>query len=47
MVFEIQEFLRLIEEKKTDHPYLTYSLDTIRVIDEARRQNGVLFPGEN
>lgn len=43
MVFEIREFLRLIEEKEINHKYLQYSLDTIRVIDEVRRQNQILF----
>lgn len=46
MIFEIQEFLKLIEQKQVDHKYLQYSLDTIRVIDEARRQTNIQFPGE-
>ena len=37
MVFEVREFVRLIEAKEVEHKYLKYSLDTIRVIDEARR----------
>ena len=43
MVFEIREFLRLIEEKEINNKYLQYSLDTIRVIDEVRRQNQIVF----
>ena len=43
MIYEIQEFLSLIRNGETDHKYLQYSLDTIRVIDEVRRQTGILF----
>lgn len=43
MIYEIQEFLKLIENKEVKHPYLRYSLDTIRVIDEVRRQTGIHF----
>lgn len=43
MIYEVQEFLRLIREKETEHKYLRYSLDTIRVIDEVRRQTGIRF----
>ncbi len=43
MIFEIQEFLKLIEKKEVDHKYLKYSLDTIRVLDEVRRQTGIRF----
>ena len=38
MIYEIQEFIKLINENNIDHKYLPYSLDTIRVIDEVRRQ---------
>lgn len=38
MIYEIQEFIKLINENNIDHKYLQYSLDTIRVIDEIRRQ---------
>lgn len=43
MIFEIQEFLKLIEKKEVDHKYLKYSLGTIRVLDEVRRQTGIRF----
>lgn len=46
MIYEIQEFIRLIENNDINHKYLQYSLDTIRVIDEVRRQSGIVFPGE-
>ncbi len=47
MVFEVKEFIRLIREKEVNHKYLQYSLDTIRVIDEARRQNGIVFQADS
>lgn len=46
MIFEIQEFLKLVEQKQVDHKYLQYSLDTIRVVDEVRRQTNIQFPEE-
>lgn len=47
MVYEVQEFVRLAEEKCMDHPYKKYSLDTLHVIDEARRQNGIVFQADS
>lgn len=46
MIFELKEFMHLIDTKSVEHKYLQYSLDTIRVIDEARRQNGIIFPAD-
>lgn len=46
MVCELEKFAELVENRNTDHKYLQYSLDTIRIIDEVRRQNGIKFPGE-
>lgn len=43
MIFEIQKFMELVKNKDYNHKYLTYSLDTIRIIDEARRQNNITF----
>ena len=43
MIFESQEFLKLVEKKEADHKYLKHSLDTIRVLDEVRRQTGIRF----
>ncbi|MGC4018732.1 MAG: Gfo/Idh/MocA family oxidoreductase [Muricomes sp.] len=43
MIYEIEAFAGLIKEKCVEHSYRTYSLDTARVIDEARRQNGIVF----
>lgn len=46
MVYEVREFIRLIAENEIAHRYLQYSLDTIRVMDEARRQNGIVFEAD-
>lgn len=43
MIFEIQEFLKLVENDEVNHKYLKYSLDTIRVLDEVKRQIGIRF----
>lgn len=40
IVYELREFIRLIETNDVEHKYLQYSLDTIKVLDEARRQTG-------
>ena len=33
MIYEIKKFISLVENNETDHKYLSYSLDTIRIID--------------
>lgn len=43
MIYELKEFIRLIEAGEVNHKYLQYSLDTIKVIDEARRQTSLHF----
>lgn len=47
MVYELREFARLADEKCIGHPYKKYSLDTARVVDEARRQNGIVFQADS
>ncbi|WP_246597420.1 Gfo/Idh/MocA family protein [Faecalicatena faecalis] len=47
MVYEVQEFARLVRENRVEHPYKKYSLDTLRVTDEARRQNGIVFQADS
>lgn len=46
MEFELREFARLIQEKQVDHSYIQYSMDTAKVVDEARRQNGIVFQAD-
>ena len=43
MIFEIQEFLKLVEMNEVNHKYLKYSLHTIRVLDEIKQQAGIRF----
>lgn len=43
MVYEIMEFIRLIKNKEVNHKYLQYSLDSIRILDEVRRQSEIEF----
>ena len=38
MIYEIQKFYELIEEKCVEHPYLDISLNTIRIIDKVMQQ---------
>jgi len=46
MVHEIREFAKLIRNHEIEHRHLLYSEHTMKVIDEARRQNGVVFPAD-
>ena len=46
MVYELRKLLELIENHQYNHPYLTHSLNAIRVMDEARRQNGIVFDAD-
>lgn len=47
MVFEVRKFAQLVKENRVEHPYLTYSLDTIRVVDAVRKQNGIVFDADS
>lgn len=47
MVFEVEKFAQLVQENCVEHPYKKYSLDTLRVTDEARRQNGIVFQADS
>ena len=47
MVYEVREFVRLAQENCSGHPYRNYSLDTLCVTDEARRQNGIVFHADS
>lgn len=47
MAGEIKEWVRLIREGSADHPHNQYSLMTLRVMDEARRQMGIVFPADS
>lgn len=43
MIFEIQKFCELIADSRINHEYLNYSLDTVKIIDEVRRQCHISF----
>lgn len=47
MVYEAQEFVKLVDKTCIAHPYSKYSLDTLRVVDEVRRQNGIVFQADS
>ena len=46
MKFELEKMVELVREKQIHHPYLDYSLQTLTIIGEARRQNGIVFPAD-
>ena len=46
MHYEIQEFVRLIENEEIEHPYLEYSRMEMQIMDEVRRQQGIVFPAD-
>ena len=46
LIYEILEFQKLVEEQRVEHPYLEGTKHTIRVMDEARKQMGIVFPAD-
>ena len=46
MVYEVREFLRLIEEKDYNHKYLENSRLEMELMDEVRRQQRIVFPAD-
>ena len=44
MVFEVRDFVDIIQGKKSVAPYHKMTRDTLCVIDEIRLQNGIVFP---
>ena len=46
MHYEIQEFVRLIENEEIEHPYLEYSRMEMQIMDEVRRQQEIVFPAD-
>lgn len=47
MVYEVGQFLKLIHEKCIEHVYCVYSQNTAKVVDEARKQNGIVFHADS
>ncbi|MDD5969159.1 MAG: Gfo/Idh/MocA family protein [Candidatus Fimousia sp.] len=46
MYYEVEEFIRLLQEKKDAKAHNQYSLWELEVMDEARRQMGIVFPAD-
>ena len=46
MLYEAEEFARLVENNEVDHPALEVSRITAKVQTEIRRQTGVVFPAD-
>jgi scyllo-inositol 2-dehydrogenase (NADP+) len=46
MYYEIEEFIKLIETKKSADIHNQYSIMELEVMDEARRQMGIKFPAD-
>ena len=46
MHYEVREFIRLIETAEVEHPYLEYSRMEMQIMDEVRRQQGIVFPAD-
>lgn len=46
MLYEVEEFIRLVETGESAKEHNRYSLWEMQVMDEARRQMGVVFPAD-
>ncbi len=48
LYFEVQEMMKCLEENKIESDLLTHqgSLDLVRILDEIRKQTGVIYPNE-
>lgn len=46
MQFEVAGFAELIKGNQVEHPYLQYTMNTLRIVDEARKQNGIVFDAD-
>lgn len=43
MIYEIEEWVRLIQKEEVVHQQNEYSVMAMQIMDEARRQNGIVF----
>lgn len=46
MIYEIKEWIRLIQRNQSVHRHHEYSLMAMEMMDEARRQTGIVFPAD-
>ncbi len=47
MIYELTEFARLCREGQVENEYLENSVIEMEIIDEVRRQNGIVFPADD
>lgn len=47
MIYEVREWIRLIQEQQVEHPHHAYALMEMELMDEARRQCGIVFPADS
>ena len=45
MVYEVADFVKMIHGKLAQEPYHEATRGTLRIIDEVRKQSGIVFPG--
>lgn len=46
MQYEVKVFTDMAAGCVKENPYFEYSLNTVKIIDEARKQNGIVFPAD-
>lgn len=46
MYYEVEEFIRLVENNESARRHNEYSLMQLSIMDEARRQMGIIFPAD-
>lgn len=46
MCYEINKFMKMIEANQINHPYLQNSEMELEIMDEVRRQQGIIFPAD-
>lgn len=46
MIYETKDFIQLIKEGKMNHEFLPWSEMEMEILDEARRQNHIVFPAD-
>jgi hypothetical protein len=46
MNYEIQKFISFVESRADAESYNNCSMASMRIMDEARRQQGIIFPAD-
>lgn len=47
MIYELEQFVREIQSGAYTDVYQSYSLETMKIMDEARKQMGIVFPADS